>query len=56
LLRPGQSATDVLVEEKRREDAIRATGLAVVRWTWDELAPFTDTADTLRHRFCPREP
>ncbi len=51
LLQPGQSVADVVVQEKRREDAIRATGLAMVRWTWDELASFTDTADTLRHRF-----
>lgn len=28
---------DVLVEEKRREDRIRAQGFVVVRWTWDEI-------------------
>jgi hypothetical protein len=56
LLKPGQSVADVVLAEKHREDAIRATGLAMVRWTWDDLAPFTDTADTLRHRFRLGEP
>jgi hypothetical protein len=27
----------VLLEEKRREDRIRALGYMVVRWTWDEI-------------------
>lgn len=50
LLRPGQTAGDVVVEEKLREDELRATGLAVVRWRWKDLADFTPTADRLRER------
>jgi hypothetical protein len=37
LLQPGQSAGDVVFEEKRREDAIRAAGWQVARWTWPDL-------------------
>ncbi|MGY1601064.1 hypothetical protein [Geodermatophilus sp. SYSU D00815] len=36
-LRPGQEPGDAVFEEKRREDAIRAEGHPVVRWTWGEL-------------------
>jgi hypothetical protein len=43
-LRPGQDLGAVLWEEKRREDRIRATGLAVVRWTWSDIADGTMTA------------
>jgi hypothetical protein len=38
LLRPGQAPGDVVFEEKRREDAMRAEGWGVVRWTWDEIS------------------
>jgi hypothetical protein len=38
LLRPGQDAGDAVFEEKRREDAMRDEGWAVVRWVWAELA------------------
>lgn len=34
LLRVGESASDVVYREKQREDAIRATGLEVVRMIW----------------------
>ena len=34
LLRPGESSADVVYREKRREDAIRALGLGVVRLVW----------------------
>lgn len=34
LLRVGESASDVVYREKLREDAIRATGLDVVRMIW----------------------
>lgn len=34
LLAPGQTAQDVIVEEKRREAALRALGFNVVRWGW----------------------
>lgn len=51
LLRPGQSAADVLFEEKRREDGIRAEDLGMTRWTWADLDPFDPVADRLRGRF-----
>jgi hypothetical protein len=51
LLRSGQSVTDAVLAEKRREDGIRAEDLSVVRWTWADLDPFTDTARRLRARF-----
>lgn len=35
----GDNAGQVLVDEKRREDAIRELGFGMSRWTWDELAP-----------------
>lgn len=37
LLKPGQSAADVIVEEKRREDALRELGWQIVRWMWEDL-------------------
>ncbi|SHF75759.1 type IV toxin-antitoxin system AbiEi family antitoxin domain-containing protein [Geodermatophilus nigrescens] len=37
LLRPGQDPGDAVFEEKRREDAMRAEGWGMVRWTWDEI-------------------
>ena len=46
LLRPGQSPGDAVYQEKLREDAIRDTGLGVVRWTWRDLA----TPDVLARR------
>lgn len=45
--RPGESAGDVVVREKQREDAIRQTGAVVVRWVWHEL----DTPWVIRARF-----
>ncbi|MDQ2846641.1 MAG: hypothetical protein M3Y77_09890 [Actinomycetota bacterium] len=36
-LRPGETAADVVIREKRREDDIRATGRQVVRWIPREL-------------------
>ncbi|MFG1793893.1 hypothetical protein [Nocardia sp. NPDC049149] len=38
LLKPGQEPGDAVFDEKRREDAIRDTGLLMVRWTWTDLA------------------
>ena len=40
LLRPGQEPGDVVFAEKVREDAMRAEGLGMVRWTWPELQAF----------------
>jgi len=37
LRRPGQTAKDVLVDEKGREDKLRALGWAVIRWMWHDL-------------------
>lgn len=36
-LRPGETPADAVWREKRREDAIRATGLTVVRWAWSDI-------------------
>lgn len=37
-LSDGQTPGDAVFEEKRREDAIRAAGWHVLRWTWEELS------------------
>ena len=37
-LQPGQTATDVVIAEKAREDLIRGLGYAVVRFVWAELS------------------
>lgn len=37
LLKPGQTPGDAMVEEKRREDALRDLGWEVVRWIWADL-------------------
>lgn len=36
-LRPGETAGDAVFREKRREDALRATGAGFVRWVWADL-------------------
>jgi hypothetical protein len=51
LLRPGQDAGDAVYAEKLREDAIRAQGFAVVRWTWADLADFERVARRIRAAF-----
>jgi hypothetical protein len=38
LLRPGQAPGDAVVDEKLREDAIRAENWGFVRWIWADLA------------------
>jgi hypothetical protein len=48
LLRPGQDPGKVVFEEKIREDALRAQGLNVVRWTWRELDDFAEAAVRIR--------
>jgi hypothetical protein len=50
-LRPGQDVAEVLVAEKRREDALRDEDLGVVRWIWSDLNDFRSTAKRLRSRF-----
>jgi hypothetical protein len=47
LLKPGQSPADAVYLEKRREDALRAETLSVVRWGWDALSDFGSTAARL---------
>ncbi|MGV9709391.1 hypothetical protein ACWDTI_01820 [Gordonia sp. NPDC003424] len=37
LRRPGESVEDAVIREKIREDALRAMGLMVIRWTWAVL-------------------
>lgn len=36
-LRPGEAPHDAVIREKLREDALRAQGVAVVRWVWRTL-------------------
>jgi hypothetical protein len=50
-LRPDQDIAEVLVEEKRREDALRDEDLGVVRWIWEDLSDFAPTARRIRTRF-----
>jgi hypothetical protein len=35
--RGGRTPSEVVIDEKRREDRLRALGLGVVRWTWEDL-------------------
>jgi hypothetical protein len=49
LLRPGESASDVVVREKKREDDIRRlTGWRCIRLTWADLACPERTAAVIR--------
>jgi hypothetical protein len=50
-LRPGQDPAEVVYQEKLREDAIRACGWWVARWTWGELPDFASVATRLRRGF-----
>ncbi|MDR7083135.1 hypothetical protein J2X01_002428 [Arthrobacter ginsengisoli] len=50
----GRTAADVVIEEKRREDRIRATGRRVIRWTWSELASLERFAAFLDAKGVPR--
>ncbi|WP_228541607.1 hypothetical protein [Nocardia sp. XZ_19_369] len=45
LLRPGREPGDAVFAEKVREDAMRACGFQVVRWTWQDL-----TTQNIAHR------
>jgi hypothetical protein len=51
LLRPGQDASDVVFDEKRREDALRDLGWQVVRWTWDDLGSPSRLAERISRAF-----
>lgn len=50
-LRSGQSAGDAVFAEKVREDAIRSTGLGVVRWIWADLDAFGPVATRLQNTY-----
>lgn len=54
LLRPGQDPGELVYQEKLREDAIRAAGFTVVRWTWRSLDDFTPHAARLRDHLATR--
>ncbi len=45
-----QAGRDALLREKRREDAIRATGVRFVRWSWTDLRRSTDDPESLIQR------
>ncbi|MGQ0573349.1 MAG: hypothetical protein ACT4RN_03985 [Pseudonocardia sp.] len=47
LLRPGEVPADVLVAEKRREDAMRTQLRGFSRWTWSEIDTFAEVARRL---------
>ncbi|WP_226356017.1 hypothetical protein [Pseudonocardia sp. ICBG601] len=46
-LDPGGDLEEVLWREKLREDAIRAEGVAVVRWVWADLHSAASFAPTV---------
>jgi hypothetical protein len=48
LLNTGQEPGDAVFDEKIREDRLRAAGLQVVRWTWEDLDSFTPIVTRLR--------
>lgn len=51
LLKPGETAADVVYAEKLREDRLRDLGWQVVRWTWSDLARPRDLHDRLERAF-----
>ncbi len=48
LLQPGESIQDVILREKRREEALSALGWLVIRVTWDDLRYPTKLANRIR--------
>lgn len=52
--KPGDSWQDVLVREKEREDAIRRTGAAVMRWLWKDVQNQQRFERLLVHHGVPR--
>ncbi|WP_205471250.1 type IV toxin-antitoxin system AbiEi family antitoxin domain-containing protein [Nocardioides sp. SYSU D00038] len=54
LLQPGQTTTDVLLEERRRESrVVEATGWRCIRLTWSDLAAPERTASRIRRLLFP---
>ena len=56
LLGPGQSAADVVMAEKRREQRIRACGYWIVRWGWREANDQVSLAALLNAGFASASP
>lgn len=53
-IRGSRSASDVVVQEKRREDSVRAAGRGVCRWDWSDLVHQHQLAATLTTAGVPR--
>lgn len=53
-IRGNRSASDVVVQEKRREDSVRAAGRGVCRWDWSDLVHQHRLAATLTTAGVPR--
>ncbi len=51
LLRPGESAADAVMREKRREERIRQAGFWIVRWGWREANDPAELGRILRRAF-----
>jgi len=51
LLEPGRSAADAVMNEKRRENRIRAQGWWLVRWGWADLADVRSFEKVIRQGF-----
>ena len=51
LLRPGETANQAVIREKRREDRMRAAGWTVIRLTWTDLANPSRVDALLRPHF-----
>ena len=51
LLRPGETAADAVMREKRREEAIRQAGYWIVRWGWREANNSAELGRILRRAF-----
>ncbi|MDQ4492393.1 type IV toxin-antitoxin system AbiEi family antitoxin domain-containing protein [Sinomonas sp. ASV486] len=50
----GKTAAQVVVDEKRREDEIRATGVRMVRWVWADILEPARLATILHRAGVPR--
>lgn len=55
-LAPGGDPGEAVFAEKRREDALRAAGYSVIRWTWADLADFAPIARRIHQALTPRRP
>ena len=51
LLRPGETAADAVLAERRREHAIRDQGWQVARWLWEDLHRLGAVGTRLRQAF-----